>query len=80
MMVAELYFVGSHEHLVVLIYFAEHLRGVPFFLFEDAVEIRDIVETAAIADFRDGSRGVDKLTGGMSETDVNHKTNCKMVG
>ena len=56
----------------MLVDLAEHFWGLPFLLLEDAVEVRDVVESAVVADFRYGCGGVYQHPGGVAEAHVNN--------
>ena len=47
--------------------FSELLGGTGFLLFEDAIEIGDVVEPAMIRDLRNGMRGVDQHPGSVPQ-------------
>ncbi len=64
---------------MVLVVFAEFLRGATLFLFEDAVEVAHIVEAAGIAYLRYGVGAVDKRPCGEAEAHVDDIVRHKLA-
>ena len=50
-------------------------RGASTVFFENAIEIRDVVEAALIADFRNALVGFDQLSGSGSQPDLDQELN-----
>lgn len=59
-----------YQLLVMLIDVAEDFRRLPFLLFEDAVEIGDVIESTIIADLGYRCGGVYQQAARMSETHI----------
>lgn len=57
----------SHDHFVFAIVFPKDLRRTTLFIFETAVEIRDVVETAIVTYLHDRHGAVDEFASGESE-------------
>ena len=55
-----------------MVIFAKFRGTAALALLEDAVEIAEIVEAAAVADLGDGTVAVDQLSAGMSQTEVDN--------
>ena len=60
-----------YDDFLLPVHRAELVRSHPFAGFEDAVEIRQIVESAGIADLRDVGGGVHKGSGRVAEPYIN---------
>lgn len=60
----------SYHQLLFPIILTELLRRASFLPLEHAVEIRQIIETAVIAHFSNGARGIDQQTCGETQTDI----------
>lgn len=58
----------------------ELFRGAPFSLFEDAVEVGEVVEATVVADLADGVGGVDQQAGGIAQADVDDVVGDGLTG
>ena len=56
--------------MLLLIVLAELRRRAATLLLEDAVEVRDVVEAASVADFHDGHRAVYQQPGSIAQPDI----------
>lgn len=54
-------------HLALVVCVAILCGGIPFALFEEAVEVAHIVEAGVVADFNHGKAGIDEESGRISE-------------
>lgn len=60
----------SYHQFLFPIILTELLRRASFLPLEHAVEIGQIIETAVIAHFSNGARGIDQQTCGETQTDI----------
>ena len=58
----------------------ELFRGAPFSLFEDAVEVGEVVEATVVADLADGVGGINQQAGGIAQADVDDVVGDGLTG
>lgn len=71
---------GLYDHFLFAVVFSELCRRHPFSFFEDTVEVRQVVESAGVADLGNRLRGVDQKADGEAEADVGQEIDEALTG